>query len=790
MSFISELKSRRLFFDGAMGTMLFNAGLPQGELPEAWNIDHPEVVQNIHKQYIDAGCDIIKSNTFGANSMKFANPPYTVDNIFAAAINNIRNAANGANHKVFAAADIGPLGKLLKPLGELDFEDAYQYFKQMCVAGEKAGADLILFETFSDTYELKAAILAAKENTNLPVVVTVMIDETGHLLTGGDVAAIACLVEGLNADAFGFNCGVGPDQMEPFARQLTQVCSLPLVFNPNAGLPKGTPDGRTVYDLLPDGFATSTSRFASIAHIMGGCCGTTPEHIAAEIAACKALPLPQPRQVDCPMVSSGMKAVVVGKGSVVIGERINPTGKPKFKQALRDGDIAYILREGINEQADGAHILDVNVGLPEIDEPVVMENVVKELQSVVNLPLQIDTSDPIALERALRIVNGIAMINSVNGKDESLRTVLPLVKKYGGMVVGLTLDENGIPETVEGRVAIAKHIIAEAEKLGINRNRILIDVLTMSISTGQSYLVTIDSLREVKKLGVQSVLGVSNISFGLPERENVNAAFFAEALFSGLDAAIINPHSDKMMSTFYSVKALKGEDPNFVNYIAKYANSGEKKPTPEAAAMTLNDAVKLGLKDIANKLTKSELQQHEPMDIIKNMLIPALDEVGKKFEKGIMFLPQLLMSAEAAESAFAAIKDHIAATGGSTVKTHKIVIATVKGDIHDIGKNIVRVLLDNYGYEVIDLGKDVAPELIVETAIREQVKLVGLSALMTTTVPSMKETIDQLRANYPECKVVVGGAVLTQEYADQIGADAYAPDAMATVNYARKVFGE
>ncbi|MBR6791027.1 MAG: homocysteine S-methyltransferase family protein [Oscillospiraceae bacterium] len=792
MQKISDLFGERiLFFDGAMGTLLQQAGLGPGELPENWNITRPDVIRGIHKSYLDAGCDIVKTNTFGANALKLRGCDHTPAELVTAGVRLAREAIAEAGHG-FAALDMGPTGKLLKPMGDLDHEAAYEAYKEMVIAGAEAGADCILIETMSDTMEIKMAVLAAKENADLPVFVTMVFDERARLLTGADIPAVTAMLEGLGVDAIGLNCGFGPDKMLPLAEQLTRCCSLPLIVNPNAGLPVVV-DGKTVFNVSPDEFASSMVCIAEKGiWFAGGCCGTTPAHIAAEVKACRdmpVLPLPDNRRT---VVSSGSMAVEIGGDPVVIGERINPTGKSRFKKALRDHDIDYILNEGIVQQENGAHILDVNVGLPEIDEPAMMKEAVSALQSVVNLPLQIDTTSTAAMEAALRIYNGKPMINSVSGKKESMDAIFPLAKKYGGVIVALTLDEEGIPSTAEGRLAVAEKIVRTAESYGIGREDIIVDALTMTVSSDPgAAAVTLDALKLIReKLGVRTVLGVSNVSFGLPKREIINSAFYLLALQAGLDAAILNPGSAPMMQSLRSYRALSGKDDRFADYIAGCSGE-ESAPVPRTSAeVSLSDAVLRGLKEEAALRASEALKTEAPLDVISGQLIPALDKVGKGFEKGTVFLPQLLMSADAAKAAFAVIRDALAKSGGDQQKKGKIILATVKGDIHDIGKNIVKVLLENYGYDVIDLGKDVPPEKIVETVAAQKVKLAGLSALMTTTVPAMEETIRQLRAAGAECKVMVGGAVLTQEYADMIGADFYAKDAMGAVHIAEKVLGE
>ena len=802
MNIRERLGKELLFLDGGMGTLLQAEGLAPGELPETWNIEHPEKVEAIHRRYYEAGSDVVLANTFGANVCKFHDDRYTVEEVIRAGIANAKRAGEQIGKETYVALDMGPTGKLLKPMGDLDFEDAYQAFAEVAFAeavryGEKYGADLIHIETMSDTYEVKAAILAAKENSSLPVFVTMIFDERGKLLTGGDVPSVVAMLEGLRVDALGLNCGLGPKQMLPILNDLRRYTSLPIIVKPNAGLPKQK-NGETYYDVEPDEFARIMQEVVKEgACVIGGCCGTTPEHIKKLVEECKDLPLRKIEKKHDTIVSSYGQAVILDDMPRIIGERINPTGKKKFKEALKNEDMDYILKEAITQQDKGAHILDVNVGLPDIDEVAMMEKVVKELQSVTSLPLQIDTVDGKAMERAMRIYNGKPMINSVNGKQVSMDEVFPLVRKYGGVVVGLTIDEEGIPKDAEGRVRVAGKIINEAAKYGIDKKDIVIDVLTMTISSEKDGAkVTLEALKRVREeFGVRTVLGVSNISFGLPRRPIVNSYFYAMAMQNGLTAGIINPSSEDMMKAYRSYNALMGFDENCTNYISTYAGTTEtvtvqaSQTAAAAVEMTLKYAIERGLKEEAHHITRDLIGTREPLDIIQEELIPALNVVGEGFEKGTVFLPQLLMSADAAKIAFAVIKDVLASSGQEEEKKEKIILATVKGDIHDIGKNIVKVLLENYGFDVIDLGKDVPPEAIVEKAVEENVTLVGLSALMTTTVVSMEETIKLLREKKPDCKVMVGGAVLNQDYADMIGADFYGKDAMQSVHYAQKFFG-
>ena len=775
-----------IFFDGGMGSLLIKKGMKPGETPETWNIEHPEIICEIHKSYFDAGADIVMANTFGANRIKLEGCKYSVKELIEAGIKNAKSVGKG-----LVALDIGPTGKLLAPLGDLDFEDAVSAFAEMVTVGAQAGADAVCIETMSDTYELKAAVLAAKENCDLPVFATVVFDEKGKLLTGGDVASVVALLEGLGVDALGVNCGLGPVQMKKIVREILAVASIPVIVNPNAGLPHDE-DGKTVYDIDADTFASTMREIAEMgAWAVGGCCGTTPEHIAKTVALCKDIaPRPIEKKSRC-VVSSYSRAVEIKDAPVIIGERINPTGKKRFKEALRNDDIDYILREGITQEQNGAHILDVNVGLPEIDEAKMLTRVMEKLQSITSLPLQLDTSDTNALERALRRYNGKAMINSVNGKEQSLCAVLPLVKKYGGVVVGLTLDDDGIPETAEGRYKVAEKIVKRAEELGISRSDIIIDVLCMTISTDSNGAkTTLDALKLVsERLGVKTILGVSNISFGLPQREIINASFYSLALQNGLSAAIINPNNAAMMNAYRAFCALYAYDANCADYIAHYSETADVATPKKDEKMTLSAAVEHGMQAEAYAAAKELLKDHAPLEVINDELVPALDRVGRGFESGSIFLPQLLMSAEAASAGFEAVKEKLLSDGTAPESKGDVIVATVKGDIHDIGKNIVKVLLQNYGYNVIDLGKDVAPEHIVEVAREKNIKFIGLSALMTTTVPAMAETIKLIREAKLDLRVMVGGAVLTQEYADMIGADFYSKDAMGAVHFAEKVFG-
>ena len=765
---MEEIRKRIVFFDGGTGSLLQANGLKPGELPETWNILHPEIVTKLHYDYLEAGADIVKTNTFGANGLKFNDASeYGLDEIVTAAMENAKKAVSKAGDKGYIALDIGPTGKLLKPLGDLGFEEAYRLFSDVVAIGAREGADLVLIETMSDSYEVKAAVLAAKENCNLPVFATMIFDSKGKLLTGGTVESTVALLEGLGVDALGINCGLGPVQMKGILAYIMKAASVPVIVNPNAGLPRSE-GGRTVYDIDADEFAGTMREIVEMgACVVGGCCGTTPEHIRKTIALCKDQAARMPEKKNRTVISSYAQAVEIDKNPVLIGERINPTGKSKFKQALRDHNLEYILREGVAQQDNGAHVLDVNVGLPEIDEAAMMEEVVMELQSIIDLPLQIDTSNIQAMERALRVYNGKPLINSVNGKQEVMEAVFPLVKRYGGVVVALALDEDGIPETADGRLKVAEKIYAKASEYGIERKDIVIDALCMTVSSdSRGAITTLETVRRVRdELGGKTILGVSNISFGLPQREIVNAAFFTMALQNGLNAAIINPNSEAMMRSYYSFRVLADLDPQCSEYISVYSGqvatlgqtvrqgggSGKADGSGTAMSASLAESIERGLKESAHQAVTELLKTLEPLVIINEEMIPALDRVGKGFEKGTVFLPQLLMSAEAAKAAFEVIKEQLAKSGREEEKKGKIILATVKGDIHDIGKNIVKVLLENYGYDVIDLGKDVPPELVVETAVEQAVKLVGLSALMTTTVPSMEAvSYTHLRAHETE----------------------------------------
>ena len=778
------VKDTRLYFDGGTGTVLSEMGLPFGKAPEIWNIEAPDRVEALHRAYIAAGANIIKTNSFGVNSKKYEN----YKELITSAI-NIAKAATDGRDDVYIAFDMGPLGRLLSPFGDMDFEEAVSVFCENARVAAMAGADLILIETMNDCYETKAAVIGAKEGApELPIFVTNVYDERGKLMTGADPDAMISMLEGLGVSAIGMNCSLGPDKMLEVLPSFTELSSLPIIVNPNAGLPS-VADGKTVFDCGVEKYTELMVKMAELgAHILGGCCGTTPEYIAALKKSTKDIPYIPASEKNFTRVSSYTHAVEFGKAPVLIGERINPTGKAKLKASLREGNIDYIVTEALGEEEAGAEVLDVNVGLPEICEKDMMCRAINAIMPVCDLPLQLDSSDPETLAAAMRIYNGKPLVNSVNGKEEIMNAVFPAVKKYGGTVIALTLDESGIPNTSEGRVAIAEKIIAKAAEYGISKKDIIVDPLALSVSSdSESAKITLSAIGELTKRGIKTSLGVSNISFGLPNRDKINSAFFLLAMREGLSAAIMNPYSAAMMDAYSAFKALCGYDPSLSEYIMK--NTENKTPVPTADTeknrITLSYAVKKGLKDKAAQLAREALADKEPLSVINELLIPALSEIGEEFERGKAYLPELLMSAEAASLAFGEIKKKIP-EGKASGKS--VILATVKGDIHDIGKNIVKVLLESYGFTVYDLGRDVKAEVIVSEAKKRSVSLVGLSALMTTTVASMKETIDLMKAEAPEVKVMVGGAVLTSEYAEMIGAHFYGKDAMEAVRIAEKFY--
>nr|WP_275951061.1 homocysteine S-methyltransferase family protein [Gemmiger formicilis] len=792
-------RRRFVFLDGGMGTQLQKRGLKPGQKPELAALEMPEILTEIHAEYVAAGADLLLANTFGANARKLTGTGYTVAQVVEASLACAQCAAK--NKDVLVGLDIGPLGELLAPAGTLSFEDAYASFAEIVRAGVQAGADFVFLETMTDLYELKAAILAAKEQSSLPVFVSMSFEGRGRTFTGCTVESYGVTAAGLGADAIGINCSLGPAEILPFAQRLcrTVPAHIPVFVKPNAGLPN--PDGS--YNLDADEFAREMKAYASIGvSMVGGCCGTTPEYIAKlrEVFASQVPAQKIPLQRSC--LCTPVRFVEVN-GITVVGERINPTGKKRLQQALREGDSAYPCSQAVAQSEAGAEILDVNAGLPGIDEAATLERLVKDLQAVTDLPLQLDSSNPEALSRALRIYNGKPIVNSVNGEQKTLDAILPLCKKYGAAVVGLTLDEKGIPTSAEARFAIAERIVQAATAAGIPREDIYIDCLTLTASAQQEGAVqTLEALTRCKReLGVRTVLGVSNISFGLPCRSYLNTTFLTMAMAAGLDLAIMNPNTPEMMAAVRSYRVLTAQDKQSADYVAAYADvqiqsqqisksTPENRKTLSATEDALFEAVRRGLKEEARTAAEAALASREPLDMVNTSLIPALDVVGDGFEKGTIFLPQLLQAATAAQAAFEAVKAKIAAQGKPTSSNKgKIVVATVKGDVHDIGKNIVRVILENYGYDVLDLGRDVPPERVVEAVRTTGAKLVGLSALMTTTVPNMKATIDALHTAKLDCKVWVGGAVLTPSYAKEIGADFFCKDAKASADLAKQILG-
>ena len=774
------IKEKRIFLDGGTGTVLQSMGLEAGIAPEEWNLTNPEKVEALHRAYFEAGSNIVCTNTFGVNSLKYEN----CEEYIAAAIKAAKAAAEEKEDR-YVAFDMGPTGKLLEPLGDLSFEKAVEVFSENARLAKKYGADLILIETMNDSYETKAAALAAKEETDLPVFVTNVYDGSMKTMTGSSPEAMVALLEGMGVDAVGMNCSLGPDKMIPIMERFREYSSLPVIVKPNAGLPV-TRNGKTEYDIDADEFAGYMEKLCEMgASVVGGCCGTTPEYIKKTAERVKDIPFAYPEKKNKTLISSYTHTVEVGADPVLIGERINPTGKKKVKEALRENDLSYLLSEAVGQAEKDAHILDVNVGLPEIDEVAMMVSAVKEIQAVTDLPLQIDTTNKEALGAALRIYNGKALINSVNGEEESMKKVFPLAKKYGGAIIALTMDENGIPETAEKRVAIALKIIERAAEYGIDKKEIIVDPLALTVSSNKdSAKITLDTIKLLREKGIYTSLGVSNISFGLPERDKINSAFFTEALKCGLNMAIMNPYSDAMMDSYHAFRVLEGLDEGCRDYIA-YAASAPKTETVADNSIDLSAAIVKGMVKEAGVAARKILESCAPTAVIDEYIIPALSNVGKAFEEGRAFLPQLLMSAESATAAFDAVKEKL--PKGSAEKG-SVILATVKGDIHDIGKNIVKVLLESYGFKVIDLGRDVAPERILEEAKRTGCALVGLSALMTTTVPAMEETIALIHKELPEARVIVGGAVLTQEYAQSIKADKYCKDAMEAVAYAKEFY--
>ena len=777
-------KSKKfIFLDGAMGTMIQESGADSGHVPELLGITNPEIIMNIHKAYIQSGSDIIYANTFGANRFKLAGTGYTVEQVIKA---NVANAKKASEGKALVALDLGPIGQLLEPTGKLTFEESYNCYKEQVIAG--TDADLIVLETMTDLYEVKSAVLAVKENSDKPLFVTMTFEENQRTFTGVSVECMATLLQSLGVDAIGVNCSLGADELYPIVKKLSENTNLPLIVKANAGLPDPVTNK---FNVTPEQFAESNYRIADLSvKIFGGCCGTTPEHIKALVEKVNQHDFTERNYIPKSCVCSAVKCVEINQPRV-IGERINPTGKKLFKQALLDNNIDYILNQAIEQVHAGADILDVNVGLPSIDEKSMMIRVVKAVQSVVDVPLQLDSTIPEVLDAGLRVYNGKPIVNSVNGEDESLEKILPLVKKYGASVVGLTLDKNGIPKTSEGRFAIAEKILNKALEYGIPKEDVYIDCLTLTASAEQEGVMeTLNALKRVKEeLGLKTVLGVSNISFGLPNRELITRTFLTMALQNGLDLPIINPNIDSIIGAVRAYKLLKGIDKNSVEFISIYSQENTPKPVVDKKSdIDIFYALENGMKNDGVRITGELLENNDPMEVINNYLVPALDIAGDKFEKGKIFLPQLILTAGTAQACFEVIKEKIVQKGDKPVSKGKVVLATVKGDIHDIGKNIVKVLLESYGYDVIDLGKDVDKSAILKSAVENQVKLVGLSALMTTTLKSMEETIELLNQHYPECKTVVGGAVLTPDYAEKIHADFYAKDAKETVDIAGKIY--
>lgn len=787
---INDILSKRfIFFDGAMGTMLQSRGLIAGEIPEIYNILYPDIIKEIHQKYIEAGSDIITTNTFGANELKLKDTKYSVEEVITKAVEIAKEAKKAKSGK-YIALDVGPIGQMLEPIGILKFERAYEIFKRQIEAGVKAGCDLILIETISDLYEAKAAVLAAKENSNLPVFCTMTFGEDGRTFTGTDPLTMVTLLEGLGVDALGVNCSLGPKELIPIVEKILQYSSTPVIVQANAGLPR-VENGKTIYDITPEEFSQHVKAMAQRgACILGGCCGTTDKYIKMVIDSVKDLKPLELNNKKLTAICSSSKTVVLGEEVKIIGERINPTGKKKFKDALKSNNIDYILTEAISQVESGADVLDVNVGMPEIHEREMMIRAIKEIQSILNVPLQIDSADEKVIEAAVRIYNGKPIINSVNGKEQVMKEIFPIAKRYGACIVGLTLDENGIPSKAEERFKIAEKIINTAKEYGINKEDILIDCLVLTASAQQKEVMeTVKAVRMVKeKLEVSTVLGVSNVSFGLPKREILNQTFLSMTLAAGLDAPILNPGNKEVMDIIKAFKVLSNIDREAKEYVNTYSNIEVKELTKVNNDRDLKEIIIKGLKEDASESVRKLLGSKDSLTIVDEYLIPALDVVGKKYEEGEIFLPQLIQSAETVKNAFAVIKENISLEENKQVSKGKIILATVKGDIHDIGKNIVKVILENYGFDIIDLGKDVSVENIVETAKRENVKLVGLSALMTTTVKSMEDTIKSLRENKVKCKIFVGGAVLNQEYADMIKADYYAKDAQEAARIAQDLF--
>lgn len=800
-----------IILDGGMGTMIQEAGMPAGEHPEIYGYENPEIIKDIHKKYLISGSDIIYANTFGANRKKLEGCSIDTDTAINYAIKTAKEAINElklenkkdifgeslSNKTLSVALDVGPIGELLEPLGTLSFEEAYDVYKEVMISAAKAGADIIVIETFTDLYDAKAAVLAAKENTDLPVWVTMTYEQSGRTFTGTKIASMAITLEGLGIDAIGFNCSLGPKEIFDLTKELIEWTSLPIIIKPNAGLPN---PATNEYDLSAEDFGIDMAKYLELGvKYLGGCCGSTPEYIESLIKnieknrdKIKKSHIEKKRNGIC----SSTHITEYG-GVKVVGERLNPTGKKRFAQALLERDMDYVCSMALEQEESGADVLDINVGVPGADEVSLMIDVVKTVQSIVSLPLQIDSSNPKAIEVGLRVCNGKAIVNSVNADDERLDAILPIAKKYGAAVVGLALNEGGIPQTALERFEHAKYILNKALSYGLKKEDVIIDCLTLTVSAQQDQAKeTLRAVRMVsEELGLSCTLGVSNISFGLPARSHITENFLIQAMQNGLDFPIINPNIEGVMNAVISYRVLSGEDENCTKYIEKFAEvkvKSEEKPIGSASAEedeTIESAILKGLKEKTARLTAKHLESMSEIDVINNLLIPALDLVGDQYEKQILFLPQLINSANAAQAGFDLIKERIASRGGETISKGKIAVATVKGDIHDIGKNIVKVILENYGYKMIDLGRDVPIEKVVETVIKEDLDLVGLSALMTTTLPSMKATIEAIREVKPKCKVWVGGAVLTEDYAMEMGADYYAKDARASVEIAKEVLG-
>ena len=789
MTLREELKSKRLYFDGSCGTYLQDRGLAAGDIPELLNLSSPELIVDMHRAYLQSGADIILTNTFGANALKFKDEKITVEEVVTSAVKNARRAVELEGHG-YVSLDIGPLGKILAPIGDLAFEEAYDYFKEIVVAGRDAGCDLITIETMSDTYEIKAAMLACKEHADLPLFVTGAFQEDGRMLTGSSIDAFADLVTSLGADAMGMNCSFGPVETLPLMRELAEIATIPLIANPNAGLPV-VRGGETFYDIDDDTYAGYMAEFAEMGvQIMGGCCGTFPSYIEKTVERTKNIPVTSPRGRLRTAASSYTHIVDIGAKPCMIGERLNPTGKKYLQQALKDRHTSAVLAIALEEEEDGAHILDVNVGVPGLDEEEVLPDLIRELQGVTSLPLQIDTTNVGAMEKAARIYNGRPLLNSVSGKREVMDAIFPIAQKYGALCIALLLDDDGIPKTVEKRMEIVDAILKEGARYGLSEEHFLFDPLAMTISSQKDgATVVLETLRRLKARGLRSTLGVSNISFGLPNRDAINGHFYAMCLAEGLSAGIVNPSSPAMQKAYKSSMALLEQDPDFNDFIEAFSEEESEIKTGEGEH-DLSYAIEKGLSKEAKDLTARLLEEREPIEIINDYLVPSLDKVGREFEAKSLFLPQLLRAADAAAAAFTIIRKRMDEMGTAAENKGRIIVATVKGDIHDIGKNIVKALLENYGFEIIDLGKDVRPDTVAEKVLEHDVKLVGLSALMTTTVPFMEATIRLIHEQSPDTKIMVGGAVLTKDYADEIQADRYCKDAMASVRYAEKLFNQ